>query len=98
MFRGDFMRAKYLFSFVLFLGMSLLCSPNSVASTVYDSDKPDVFSNSASHDSGILNGTFSSIDPGMIVNPKYNCDPRMCITTVHSIDPGFLIRDRQNKR
>ncbi len=92
------MRVKYLFSFVLLLGMSLLCSPDSVASTVNDSDKSDVFLNSASYDSGILNGAFSSIDPGIIVYPKYNCDPQMCISTVQSIDPGFLIRDRQNKK
>jgi hypothetical protein len=92
------MRVKYLFSFVLLLGMSLLCSPNSVASTVNGFDKSDVFSKNASFSSSILNGASGSIDPGMLIYPKYNCDPEMCITTVPDIDPGFLIRDRQNNR
>jgi hypothetical protein len=90
------MRVKYLLSFVLFFGMSLLCSPDSVALTVNGFDKSDAFSKSASFSSNILNGAYGSIDPGMLIYPKYNCDTEMCITTVPGVDPGFLIRGRQN--
>lgn len=92
------MRVKYLLSFAVVFGVTLICSPDSVASIVNDTDKPNTFSQSASYGSGMLNGASGSIDPGMLIYPKYNCDPEMCITTVPDIDPGFLIRDRQNNR
>lgn len=90
------MKAKYLLSFALFLGMILLSSPNSVALTVNNPDKSDAFSGNSSFGSGTLDDTYGSIDPGMLIYPKYNCDPEMCITKVPDIDPGFLIRDRPN--
>ena len=86
------MKTKYLLSFALVFGMSLLCSPDSNALTANAADKSEVFAKSASFDTGILNGASRSIDPGMLICPKYNCDPEMCITTVPNIDPGFVIR------
>jgi len=93
LFWGDIMKAKYILSFALVFGMSLLCSPDSIALTANAPDKSDVFAKSASFDSGILNDASRSIDHGMLIYPKYNCDPEMCITTVPNIDPGFMIRD-----
>ena len=41
--------------------------------------------------------TSNSNDSGILVNPKYNCDPEMLIPGNAGIDPKFLVKPKTNR-
>lgn len=89
------MKIKYLLSFAVVLGMGLVTSPDSVALTMNEVSTPDMQAGCVplvQYSRTI--GKSKSIDPGMLICPKYNCDPEMCITTVPNIDPGIMLKDQ----
>jgi len=74
-------KIKILWSIILIITTSFICSPSkSIAESYYSENEPD---NAA--------GSLKANDEGMLISPRYNCDPKMLIQGNPDIDPKFLL-------
>lgn len=80
-------KIKILWSVILIITLSFICSPSKSIAKSYDSaNEPDKIANS-----------LNAKDGKMLVSPKYNCDPKMLIPGNPDIDLKFLINPLPEK-
>lgn len=75
-------KSRLLWNVVLITTICSICWPsNSIARSSDDINKPGETANRS-----------PANDEKMLINPKYNCDPKMIIPGNPDIDPNFLLK------